>query len=229
MAKRILFLILLITSVSFASNCYAEEEMDAFIKNTKRCNLYFSYFEEKYNIPALILKSISLAESGRWCPYTQSHVTWPWAINVAGSPFYFDSKEEALKFVSRMTKKGKTNIDVGCMQINLGHHPKAFANLDDALEPMLNIEYAAQFLLSNYQKYGNWKEAIAAYHSKSNLGKIYLAKITTLLSKQKITPIKAMINNYNNKSSQKQGITKAKTKTFNEDKKRRLRSNMMIY
>ena len=42
--------------------------------------------------------------------------------------------------------QGVRSIDIGCMQVNLMHHPNAFATLDAAFDPLANALYAARFL-----------------------------------------------------------------------------------
>ena len=51
------------------------------------------------------------------------------------------------------------------MQVNLLHHPDAFADVPTGLKPEANIRYAIGFLKSLHGRFGNWAEAIANYHS----------------------------------------------------------------
>ncbi|MFO1067997.1 MAG: hypothetical protein U1E14_05675 [Geminicoccaceae bacterium] len=60
---------------------------------------------------------------------------------------------------------GRRNIDVGCVQVNLKHHPDAFASLDDALDPATNADYGARFLASLRADTRSWARAIERYHS----------------------------------------------------------------
>jgi soluble lytic murein transglycosylase-like protein len=53
------------------------------------------------------------------------------------------------------------------MQVNLMHHPGAFASLDAAFDPATNALYAARFLNSLYGVSGSWVQATAAYHSET--------------------------------------------------------------
>lgn len=128
------------------------------------CESYIRQYEQQHNIPHNLLKAISLIESGRKLP-GQGVVAWPWTICAGGIPFVFDTKEEAIQKVKSLQAQGSTNIDVGCMQINLKHHPDAFASLEDAFDPEKNIAYAAQFLKQKMTAKGNWIEAVAHYHS----------------------------------------------------------------
>ena len=63
--------------------------------------------------------------------------------------------------------QGVRSIDVGCMQVNLMHHPNAFASLDAAFDPTANALYAARFLNTLYGISGSWVQATAAYHSQT--------------------------------------------------------------
>ena len=64
-----------------------------------------------------------------------------------------------------MQAKGIRSIDVGCMQVNLMHHPNAFASLDQAFDPVSNTAFAARFLNELYRRTRSWPKSIAAYHS----------------------------------------------------------------
>lgn len=130
------------------------------------CEVFVRQQEKFYHIPMHLLKAISLIESGRIIKSGQ-RVAWPWTINVGGKGYAFESKDAAIKAVRKFQRHGETNIDVGCMQINLRYHPIAFRDLESAFDPQLNIAYAAQFLNSLKRQLGNWRAAVAHYHSAS--------------------------------------------------------------
>ena len=46
------------------------------------------------------------------------------------------------------------SIDIGCAQVNLMHHPDAFASLEQAFDPMANADYAARFLKQLHDTHG---------------------------------------------------------------------------
>lgn len=141
------------------------------------CSNYFDHFEQKHNIPTHLLRSISVVESGRWHDKSGIYLPWPWAVNQGGKAYYFATKEDAIEGVKKMLTKGITNIDVGCMQINLHHHPSAFANLQQAFEPKDNIAYAANFLINHYKQTSSWQKAVASYHSLTSIGYAYASKV----------------------------------------------------
>lgn len=121
--------------------------------------------EQQYSLPSGLLAAIGRVESGRWDAALGRTVPWPWAIDAAGSPQLLASKQEAVQQTAALRGNGARNIDVGCFQISLLHHPTAFADLDQAFDPAANADYAARFLTELHARYGNWQDAVAAYHS----------------------------------------------------------------
>ena len=118
-------------------------------------------------MPATLLPAISRVESGRRDPATGRVRAWPWTINVEGVGSFFDSKEDVIAAVRMFQAKGVRSIDVGCMQVNLLHHPAAFPDLDTAFDPQANAVYAARFLTALYGQTRDWSLATAMYHSQT--------------------------------------------------------------
>lgn len=134
------FLITLGTKVSFAS------DMPQLIQE----------IEKEHKIPSGLLAAIASVESG----------LKPYAIGVSGKSVKASSKEEAKKIIKQYLAKGITNIDIGIMQINWHWHSKEFdQDLDDMLNPLQNIMYAAQLLKSLHEKHQSWQKAVRHYHS----------------------------------------------------------------
>ena len=132
-----------------------------------RCLKETTRLEKRERIKTNLLSAISLVESGRYSKIYPTGVSWPWTVTAEGKGIFYASKEEAIKAVLDLKKKGVENIDVGCMQINLKYHPEAFNSLEDAFEPEKNVTYAANFLKKNYQETKSWGEAATRYHSKN--------------------------------------------------------------
>ena len=121
--------------------------------------------EQEAGVPTGLLLAIGRVESGRW-DQTLGRVTpWPWAVDVAGTGRHPGSKDEAIRLVEEARTAGTRNIDVGCFQVNLLHHPNAFSDLHQAFDPATNARYAARLLVSLKQRLGGWSEAVEAYHS----------------------------------------------------------------
>lgn len=123
--------------------------------------------ESAGRLPARLLEAIALVESGRLDKKTGQRTPWPWTINAEGEGYFFDSKPQAIAAVKALQARGVMSIDVGCMQVNLLHHPNAFANLDQAFDPQINAHYAARFLNELYTRTPSWQQATAFYHSQT--------------------------------------------------------------
>ncbi|MGG5820591.1 lytic transglycosylase domain-containing protein [Falsiroseomonas sp. HW251] len=120
--------------------------------------------ESQVGLPPGLLLAIARVESGRARP-GGGVAPWPFAINAAGESRFAESREAAIAAVEGFRARGVTSVDVGCMQVNLLHHPGAFDSLDAAFDPARNVAYAARFLRDLQRRTGNWAEAIAQYHS----------------------------------------------------------------
>jgi hypothetical protein len=129
------------------------------------CNQAAKKAETDARIPRNLLTAISLAESGRWDDRRKASFAWPWTVTNGASATYYPTKEEAIEGVKELRAAGKTNIDVGCMQINLHHHPNAFESLEDAFDPVTNVGYASRFLAGLQKETESWAEAAGRYHS----------------------------------------------------------------
>ena len=156
----------MLLSVSFAQSASAQTT-DTMIEGAKLCTRQLPRYERQYGIPTHLLSAIASTESGRYHKGLKIKVPWPWTINADGQGYYFESKSEAMSMVRRLQAKGVKSIDVGCMQVNLMHHPMAFSSLEEAFDPEHNVAYAASFLRSIYQEDMSWKKAAAYYHSRT--------------------------------------------------------------
>lgn len=121
--------------------------------------------EQVNGIPAQVLTAISMVESGRWNERRGARIAWPWTVTNGKDGRFFQTKAEAIAHVRALQARGETNIDVGCMQINLYYHGDAFPTLDKAFEPAANVRYAVDFLTRLHAETGSWTQAVARYHS----------------------------------------------------------------
>ena len=134
--------------------------------------------EQSQRIPDRLLSAIAQVESGRWNAEAQAILAWPWTVMAEGRGRYLPTKEAAIAEVRALRARGVSNIDVGCMQVNLHHHPDAFATLAEAFDPTRNVAYAAQFLARLKMKKRSWVKAVAHYHSATPaLHRVYRAKV----------------------------------------------------
>jgi len=130
-----------------------------------RCRQAISAAEAGSGIPPGLLGAIALVESGQRNPRTGAPTPWPWAYNVAGEGHSPATKAQAISEVSALLARGVRSVDIGCMQVNLMHHPQAFRGLEEAFDPQANLRYAARFLKELRNRHGDWGQAIARYHS----------------------------------------------------------------
>ncbi|MDA9735086.1 transglycosylase SLT domain-containing protein, partial [SAR116 cluster bacterium] len=63
----------------------------------------------------------------------------------------------------RYLKLGDVNMDVGCMQISLKWHSDKFSTLEEAFDPVININYAADFLKKLFSIHKDWNLAIKQF------------------------------------------------------------------
>lgn len=142
--------------------------------------------ESERKIPEKLLCAIACVESGRISANDSKLRVWPWTINVQGRGYVFKTKSEAISAIKTFQAKGYESIDVGIMQINLKHHPHAFRNLEEALDPAQNIAYAARLLHNLFVKYGSWHHAVRYYHSANpQFNHKYLQKVLRAWAKAK--------------------------------------------
>lgn len=138
------------------------------LRPPEQCRAAIVAAEQRHGLPRGLLTAISVVESGRRDEVTGERAPWPWTINAEGAGHYFDSKQEAVAWVQRARADGMRSIDTGCMQINMLHHPNAFASVDQAFDPAANADYAARFLVELRDKAdGDWMRAAGFYHSQT--------------------------------------------------------------
>jgi hypothetical protein len=123
--------------------------------------------EDALGIPADLLLAVGVVESGRYDQSVGRAEPWPWTINAEGKGARFDTKAAAIAAVEALQREGVSSIDVGCMQVNLAYHGAAFASLEEAFDPVINVAYGAHFLDSLHDARGSWSKAVAAYHSST--------------------------------------------------------------
>jgi hypothetical protein len=137
--------------------------------------------EREAGLPPRLLSAIARVESGRRAPVTGAFHPWPWTINAEGRGSFYPSKAAAIAAVRELQAQGVRSIDIGCMQVNLRHYPRAFASLEEAFDPVANARYAARFLAELHSMRGDWMRA-ANYHSQTpKLAEGYRARIAEAL------------------------------------------------
>lgn len=149
------------------------------------CDLAARHAAATHDIPVDLLRAVSEVETGR--AHKTYLTAWAWSLNVNGVAQRFDSRADALTKVRNLVLAGQTNFDVGCFQINYQWHGQQFSSYADMLDPALNADYAARFLRSLYEEFGDWSAAIGAYHSRTEVhAATYRKKVGAVLAR--LTP-----------------------------------------
>jgi len=145
------------------------------------CRTAIANAEKAARIPPALLAAIGRVESGRFDPANNRTNPWPWSINAEGKPGVFETRDQAIAAVRALQAQGVRSIDVGCMQVNLMHHPNAFGSLEQAFDPVTNASYAARFLTQLRDQTGTWEMATARYHSATpEFGDAYQRKVAAV-------------------------------------------------
>jgi len=143
----------------------AADEADA---GWERCRQATAVVEElRPDLPEHLMAAMAQVESGRPRPGHSARFAWPWTIHAQGRGCYFPTKAAAVAAVKRLRRGGVHNIDVGCMQVNLHYHGDAFDSVEQALDPVHNVAYAAEFLRKLRRTERSWMRAIGFYHSRT--------------------------------------------------------------
>lgn len=116
-------------------------------------------------MPPDVLLALTLVETGR--SRDGSFTPWPWTVNMEGKGYWFDTRAEAVTFVTESYAAGARSFDVGCFQINHKWHGEAFTSFDQMFEPLDNAAYAAKFMTDLFNEGGSWSWAAGAYHSRT--------------------------------------------------------------
>jgi hypothetical protein len=152
------------------------------------CAAAIAAAEAGSGLPPGLLGAIARVETGRRTPGGAVQ-PWPWSYNAAGDGRYAPSRADAVAEVTALQARGVRSIDIGCMQINLLHHPNAFPSVEAGFEPATNVAYAVRFLKSLHAQTGDWADATARYHSGTpERGLIYHQRVMAAMSGQGFVP-----------------------------------------
>ncbi len=170
--SRLLFTQLLVVTLALAlalaaAAAKASEPAPTLEESTDSCAWLTAQAERSHGLPAHLLTALSKIESGRWHAASGEVIAWPWTVTAGGEGRFLPTKKAAIAEVERLRARGVRNIDVGCMQVNLRYHPRAFKSLEEAFDPARNVAYATRFLVALKARWGSWTRAMGNYHSNT--------------------------------------------------------------
>jgi soluble lytic murein transglycosylase-like protein len=177
----------LLAMMAILAPCQVRADISAVLAEPggRACRQAVAAAERAHGIPKHLLAAIARVESGRKDQASNTLSPWPWTINFDGQGSFYENKAQAVAAAVSMRPRVARSIDIGCMQISLTSHPKAFANMEQAFDPSSNADYAARFLTQLYEKTGSWPKAVEYYHSATpDLGRDYGQKVYAALPEE---------------------------------------------
>lgn len=127
-----------------------------------------------WGVPAAWTQAIAHVESG----------LSPWALNIEGKGYRFDSKEKALAKAKEAEAEGRS-FDSGVMQVNNFWLKKYGIPLEAALDPLANIYLGSWILKQEIARHGESWNAVGAYHSPNeDRGRRYAEMVKAALNKE---------------------------------------------
>ena len=132
-------------------------------------------------VPREVLYKIARLESGR--RIDGRHVSWPWSLNNGGKGYFLKDRATALSILAHLKAQGETNVDIGCMQLNMRWHADFFHSPKHMINPLDNVRYAASYLEQLYKETGSWEKTVKFYHSRNaKFNSVYYAKYKKMKS-----------------------------------------------
>ena len=114
----------------------------------------FQEAAETWGVPTALTQAIARVESG----------LSPWALNIEGKGYTFDSKEKAVNKAREAQAAGRS-FDSGVMQVNSMWLKKYCIPLEAAFDPLANITFGSWILKQEINRRGLSWDAVGAYHS----------------------------------------------------------------
>lgn len=139
----------------------------AYASPSRLCEDAARHASDKTGVPVSILRAITLAETGHTAADTSRFAAWPWAVQADMRGHWFPDQAAAISYAKSLVAQGKSNIDIGCFQLNIRWHADAFQSVEEMFSPDSNALYAATFLQRLYQETGDWRAAVGRYHSRN--------------------------------------------------------------
>jgi len=175
--------ILLAAGLSLAGGgAWAQESAEGMSADWWACVEAAEQVGAAVDAPAQLLSAVALNETARRAP-TGDVAPWPWTINVGGRGYVFATKDQAVFAAHQLINSGTRSFDVGCMQVNVFFHPRAFTSFEEAFDPLSNVMYAADYLGRLRAQAGTWDRAVELYHSYTEeYNQVYGARFQNYLS-----------------------------------------------
>ena len=124
---------------------------------------------DEYGIPAQVLYSVALTESGMPLVGSRNLRPWPWTLSVAGRTYRYGSRDTA--YAGLMQHLALTDlVDIGLMQVNWRYHGSRLVDHELSLDPWFNLRVGASILREMYDQCGDWIVAAGRKFSPDDEG-----------------------------------------------------------
>lgn len=134
---------------------------------------YFEAAAQEVDVPPALTKAIAHVESEGW----------PWALNVAGRSYFYESKAEAVAAAKEAEAAGRS-FDVGAMQVNNWWLKRYGIPLEAAFDPAANILFGSWILKQELERAGDTWTAVGRYHSpNAKRGERYANRVRRALER----------------------------------------------
>jgi soluble lytic murein transglycosylase-like protein len=107
-----------------------------------------------WKVPLPLALAIARQESG----------IQPWAVNVEGEGYVFETQDEALTLIDRSWSRG-ASFDAGLMQINSYWMRRYHLDPHLLLEPRKNVIMGVWIISKEIERFGLTWRAVASYHT----------------------------------------------------------------
>jgi len=91
----------------------------------------------------------------------------PWTLGIEGRAERYEAREDMIARLTELQAAEITNVDIGCLQINLRWHGLGRLDPSALVEPMHNAAYASAYLVALLRETGgDIDRAVGLYHTR---------------------------------------------------------------
>lgn len=119
-----------------------------------------------HGVAPWLLFGVALQES--MLKFGERALPYPWTLCVRGRGLRYGSYAQTLQALRSYVQGGVSNVDCGAMQVNWHWHGDKLGSFERALDPYPNLAVGARILRGHYEARGDWRQAVALYHTGSD-------------------------------------------------------------
>lgn len=120
----------------------------------------------RWGVEPWLLFGVALQES--MLKFGKRSLPYPWTLCVRGRGLRYASYAQTLEALKGFVGQRITNVDCGAMQVNWHWHQDKLGSFEKALDPYPNLAVGARILRGHFEDRGDWRKAVALYHTGSD-------------------------------------------------------------